>query len=53
MIFAKNSLRTAQEKARWPALRWVAIAAGSLAGLTAASAGISARRRREEASGDS
>jgi hypothetical protein len=43
----------ANEKPARPSLRRVAIGAGAFLGLTAASAGISSLRRREEARGNS
>jgi hypothetical protein len=48
-----DSLDTASQKSRRWRLRRVAIATGGLVGLTAASAGISSLRRREEARDDS
>ena len=49
-----DSLHTAKEKSqRSSKLRRVAIATGGFVGVAAASAGISSRRHREEARGDS
>jgi hypothetical protein len=65
MIFTKSrsqrlrkafnaSMHTAKEKSqRSSRLRRVAIATGGFVGVAAASAGISSRRNREEARGDS
>jgi hypothetical protein len=47
------AVNAAIDKSRRPRLRRAAIATGGLVGLTAASAGISSLRRREEARGDS
>jgi hypothetical protein len=47
------AMNAANETSGRSSLRRVAIAAGGLVGLTAASAGISSLRRREEARGDS
>jgi hypothetical protein len=47
------AMNAAKEKPGPATLRRIAIATGSFVGLTAASAGISSLRRREEARGDS